>query len=116
MEAIAMGKPVVTVNLTGEKAPYPYAGSGAAIGVYKQEDLLPAVYAALEDPKTRRKLDEGRRKFVRDHLHGADGRASERIAQLVTRLTSQKEHVPSGSSTRFKTTVKQIVPSHTIVI
>jgi CDP-glycerol glycerophosphotransferase (TagB/SpsB family) len=100
MEAIAMGKPVVTVNLTGEKDPYPYAGSGAAIGVYKQEDLLPAVYAALEDPKTRRRLDQGRREFVQDHLHGADGRASERIAQLVARLVSPRKRVPSGRLTR----------------
>jgi glycosyltransferase involved in cell wall biosynthesis len=100
MEAIAMGKPVVAVNLTGEEDPYPYAGSGAAIGVYEQEDLLPAVHAVLEDPKTRRKLDAGRRRFVRDHLNEADGRASERIAQLVARLTSQKRHVPSGRLAR----------------
>jgi UDP-N-acetylglucosamine 2-epimerase len=86
MEAIAMGKPMVTVNLTGEKDLYPYAESGAAIGVYRQEDLLPAVYAALEDRKTRRRLDEGRRRFVRDHLHAVDGRASERIAEVATRL------------------------------
>jgi UDP-N-acetylglucosamine 2-epimerase len=95
MEAIAIGKPVVTVNLTGEKDPYPYAESGAAIGVYRREDLLPAVYAALEDPKIRRRLDEGRRRFVRDHLHGADGRASERIAQLATRLMDEKKGVAS---------------------
>ena len=100
MEAIAMGKPVVTVNLTGEKDPYPYAGSGAAIGVYRQKDLLPAVYAALEDQKTRRRLDQGRREFVQDHLHGADGRASERIVQLVARLMSPRKRVPSGRLTR----------------
>ncbi len=100
MEAIAMGRPVVTVNLTGEKDPYPYAGSGAAIGVYEEEDLLPAVYAALEDPKTRRRLDQGRREFVRGHLHGADGRASERIVQLVARMMNPRKRVPSGRLAR----------------
>ena len=99
MEAIAMGKPVVTVNLTGSRDPYPYAESGAALGVYEQKDLLPAVYAALEDPKTRRKLEQGRREFVRYHLHGADGRASERIVQLVARLMSRTRRVSHGGLT-----------------
>jgi len=89
MEAIALRKPVITVNLTGVPDLYPYAQSGAAVGVYRQEDLLAVLNAVFEDPQTIDRLDEGRRRFIRDHLSGLDGRSSFRIAQLITRLANR---------------------------
>ena len=89
MEAIALGKPVITVNLTGMPDLYPYAHTGAAIGVYRREDLPRALNAVLKDPQIIDTLDQGRRRFIHDHLSGLDGRSSARIAELISRLTNR---------------------------
>jgi glycosyltransferase involved in cell wall biosynthesis len=86
LEAMIFDKPVITINLTGKPDLMPYAKSGAAIGVYKEEDLVPAIRDALYSEVTRKKLKEARKKFVYEHAYIQDGKASERVANLIIQL------------------------------
>jgi surface carbohydrate biosynthesis protein len=68
LEAMMVGKPVVTINLSGHPTPVPYAEEGAAIGVYRYEDIEQAIVKTLYDEETRSKLKAGRDRFVRNWL------------------------------------------------
>lgn len=89
LEAMLLDKPVVTINLTGKPDPMPYASSGAAIGVYKKEDLIPAMKNVLSDTRTREELANQRRAFVLEHAYKPDGRASRRVAEVIARLIQE---------------------------
>ncbi|MFC1577313.1 CDP-glycerol glycerophosphotransferase family protein, partial [Candidatus Omnitrophota bacterium] len=86
LEAIALGKPVVIVNLTGRPDFVPYVQRGAAIGAYKKEDILPALQRALDDKETQDRMMASQRQFSADWLYKVDGKASERIAELIMDL------------------------------
>lgn len=87
MEAIAIGKPLIVVNLTGSQDIYPYVTGGAAIGVYRQEDFLPAIDDILDNQQTRDRLAKGRQQFIQDHLNSVDGHSAERIIELVEQIS-----------------------------
>jgi len=87
LESMILGTPLLTVNLTGKEDIIDYASSGAAIGVYREEDIAPAIRMILED-----RLPDGLRErmaqFVVDRAYRVDGGASRRIADIVKRLVS----------------------------
>lgn len=86
IEAIILDKPVITINLTGKPDVMPYAKSGAAIGVYKEEDIEKVIDDALNNKKVRDKLAENRKKFVYDFNFKNDGKASERVVDLIENM------------------------------
>lgn len=94
LEAMILDKPVITINLSGKPDPFPYAQSGAAIGVYKEEDLAPAIRKALYDLQTRKEMERKRKEFVQEHAYKVDGRASQRVADLIIRLAKHTEGIP----------------------
>lgn len=83
LEAMMLDKPVITINLTGEPDMMPYASSGAAIGVYKAEELKKAIDSVLYDKKTKESLKKRREKFVYGLVYKMDGKASERVLDLI---------------------------------
>jgi len=83
---MALDKPVITINLEEGSEFYPYAESGAAIGVFNSEDLLHAIDGVLGNRNLRRKLAERRRKFISEHLYRIDGCSSERIVNLIAEI------------------------------
>lgn len=85
-EAIILNKPVITINLTGRPDIMPYAESGAAIGVYRQEDVAPAMEKALYERDTKERLREARARFIPEHCYKIDGKASERLVGLITEM------------------------------
>jgi UDP-N-acetylglucosamine 2-epimerase len=86
LEAMMSDKPVVTINLSGEPDPVPYATEGAAIGVYHYQDIEPAILKALYDEETRSRLKAGRDEFVRNWAGEPDGKASQRIVMLMKEM------------------------------
>ena len=89
-EALILERSVITVNLTGRPDPMPYAESGAAIGVYRSEDLVPAIKSALYDKNTRERLKNDRERFIYEHHYALDGKATERVVNLITRMIKEK--------------------------
>ncbi len=91
LEAMIFDKPVITINLTGKPDFFPYAESGAAIGVYKKEDLVSAISKALRDPHVKENLEKNRKKFIYRHIYKLDGQASKRVANLIIRLIEESK-------------------------
>ncbi|PIN86283.1 hypothetical protein COV19_05740 [Candidatus Woesearchaeota archaeon CG10_big_fil_rev_8_21_14_0_10_44_13] len=86
LEAMMLDRPVITINLTGEPDMMPYASSGAALGVYKADDLKDAIEKVMHDRKTKEALDKNREKFVYGLVYKMDGKASERVYSLMKNL------------------------------
>jgi len=91
LEAMILGKPVVTVNLTNQPDPVPYAQSGAALGVYRVEDIAPTVRKAWDDPETRKRLELGREKFLYEQFYKLDGQATKRVVELIYRMIEERK-------------------------
>lgn len=90
LEAIILDKPVITINLTNKPDSYPYAESGAALGVYKPEDISNAIKKVLYDPEVGMALKKCRKKFVYEHAYKMDGLASRRVADLIEGMMEGK--------------------------
>jgi len=90
IDAMIAGKPVITINLTNGPDPMPYAESGAAIGVYRAEDIAPAIRSILTDPSVQQRLAQGRKRFLCEHLYKADGKASRRVADLIEVMAEER--------------------------
>jgi glycosyltransferase involved in cell wall biosynthesis len=86
LEAMMIGKPVVTINLSGEPTPVLYEEEGAALGVYRYEDIEQAILKALDDEETRYRMKAGRDKFVRRWAGEPDGKAAQRIVTLMKEM------------------------------
>jgi hypothetical protein len=85
-EALLLEKPLVIMNLSGKPDSIPYVEYGAAVGVYQAGELDDAVRRALGDVQTRDQLAEGRARFVSDFAYRMDGRATERILDVLDEL------------------------------
>ena len=86
LEAMMIDKTVVVINLPGQPTPVPYAEEGAALGVYRYEDIEPAIQKVLYNEETRARLKAGRDKFVRAWAGEPDGKASQRIVNLMKEM------------------------------
>jgi UDP-N-acetylglucosamine 2-epimerase len=92
LEAMVIDKHVITINLTGIPTPVPYAEEGASLGVYRYEDIEPAINESLYDEETRKKYKEERLKFVRRWAGEPDGKASQRIVSLMKEMIAAKHN------------------------
>ncbi len=86
-EALVLGKPVVTLNLTVED-PAPYYRR-VTLRLNREDDLAEAVSKALYSKKTREELRVAREKFVFNHAYKQDGKATLRVVNLVEQLVKE---------------------------
>jgi glycosyltransferase involved in cell wall biosynthesis len=98
LEAMMVDKPVVTINLSGQPTPVPYAEEGAALGVFRHEDIEQAIQKALYDEETRYKLKAGRDKFVRRWAGEPDGKAAQRIVMLMKGMIAASAKHSKGAA------------------
>lgn len=85
-EAMILDKPVIIVNLGNRPDSLPFVRENAAIGVYKSEDVLPALKNSLFDKKTKENLAKGMAKLIEAHCYKIDGRSAERAAEIVKEM------------------------------
>lgn len=88
LEALILGKSVITINLTSEPDPMSFTQRKAALGIHKESDLLPTLKKVFEDRKFLKKLKKYRDKFVYDYAYKKDGKATERIVKLIENILS----------------------------
>ena len=88
LETLIIGKPLITINLSGKPDAMPYAKSGSAVGVYRPEDIKPAIKSVLEDKDVKEKLAKKAKLFIYDLCYKMDGKASARIVNLIKEMTS----------------------------
>jgi len=91
LESIMLDKPVIIIDLFNTFEYSPYVQYGVAIGVYKEENILPAVRNVLYNDHARKKLAEARKKFVYEHAYIQDGKASERVANLIVQMIKESK-------------------------
>lgn len=83
LEAMIFDKPVIIFNLTKRQDRVAYAEKGAAIAVYNDEGLAPAIKKALSDKEINSQLKIGRDRFIEEYAYKLDGKAAERISSLI---------------------------------
>lgn len=95
LDATAMRKPVVLLNVFGEIHEQPFVEMGIAVGVYDLDDLRPTVEGLLYKQMDR---DEAMRKielFYDSNKELVDGKAASRIVDLILKLA--REHCKEKS-------------------
>lgn len=85
-EAVALNKPVLILNLSGEPDPMEYVKEGVALGVYEGKDLKPATEKLLKDDAD---LTKNREKYIQKYLYKIDGKATERVVGLIKKMMKE---------------------------
>ena len=88
MEAVALNKPVIVVNLTERPDPVEYVKEGVALGVYREEDLKPAIEKLLNDGS---ELARNRNSYIEKYLYKIDGKATERVINLIVKMIEESK-------------------------
>lgn len=84
LEAMLKGKPVITINYSGQPDKMPYAKAGAALGVYHPNDFISTLRLILEDLQTQTQLRKQQERFIREYAFRIDGQATQRIVDLIS--------------------------------
>jgi len=85
MEAAALNKPVIVLDLSGTKDSTGYVKDGIAVGVYKSDDLELAIRNLLCDDSI---LLANRKNYLKNHFYRIDGKSSSRVADLIIKVVS----------------------------
>ena len=85
-EAVALNKPVIILNSSGEPDPVGYVKEGVALGVYKGKDLKPAIEKLLKDDSG---LAKNRERYIEKYLYKVDGKASERVVGVICEMINE---------------------------
>lgn len=86
LEAMILGCPVISMDLTNKSNPY--LESGGAIGVHNSNELKKAINKILKDSKARKILKNNGKKYVKKHIGKIDGNASKRIVKIIEKSIS----------------------------
>ncbi|MFC2036465.1 CDP-glycerol glycerophosphotransferase family protein [Chloroflexota bacterium] len=86
MEAVALGKPLLIINLTGQPDAIPYVQEGVAAGAYQPDQVGPALQLLLNTGQPSPGWAQCRQDFIRRHLTSDDGCSAERIARLILNM------------------------------
>lgn len=70
-------------HIMSDKEWIPLARYGAAVGVYRENDLLPVIRSILETRQARDKLALGREKFLRDYCCYEEESAGTKVISLI---------------------------------
>jgi len=86
MEAVALGKPLLIINLTGQPDLIPYVQEGVALGVYQSDHVGQALLHLLSTGRPNPDWAQHRQDFIRRHLTSDDGHSAERVARLMLEM------------------------------
>ena len=80
LEAVALEKALLILNLNNESNMGPYVEGGVAIGIHNKKDLIQGIIKLLSDDT---ELAANRQEFIQKYLYRIDGRAAERVAEVI---------------------------------
>ncbi len=86
LEAMMLDKPVICINLFNLPESVPYVESGAAIGVYKEEELKGVIQKIMMDSEEGKKLAVARKNFAEEFNYKNDGKATDRVADSILKI------------------------------
>ena len=85
LDAVLLGKDIINVNLIIKAQP-DYVKRGTTLAVYTESELAPAIQRILNDEATRVNLRKAREKFIKNNFPTFDGKATERIMELISQM------------------------------
>jgi hypothetical protein len=88
-EAVALGKPVIILNLSERPESTDYVAQGVAIGIREKDQLAPAIVDLLRDAS---RLSSNRQRFIEQYLYRIDGEATQRIVKLISAMIEDRTH------------------------
>jgi UDP-N-acetylglucosamine:LPS N-acetylglucosamine transferase len=88
LEAVAMGKPVIILNLSKESDIVDYVSEKVAAGVYEKKKLRETILRLLDDDK---ELKKNREAYLDRHLFKIDGKATDRVVDVIDQMIDLKE-------------------------
>ena len=89
VEALIIGKPVISVNLSDRKDISGLVQDGLAIGAYDEEGLDRAVRRCLADPETCVAPDGRRQELLHPFTGPLDGQSAQRVAGLIEEMSAR---------------------------
>ncbi|NKQ39678.1 MAG: glycosyltransferase [Methanosarcinales archaeon] len=87
MEAIALNKPVIVLNFSGDLDVVDYVEQGVALGVYNEGILKSTIEKLLENDSD---LKNNRKIYIEKYLYKIDGKATERVVNLIEEIIRKK--------------------------
>ena len=88
MEAVALNKSVIVLNLSGMPDVINYVRDGVALGVYKEKDLKPMIEKLLQDDS---ELARNRVKYIEKNFYKIDSKATERVVKLIEEMINERQ-------------------------
>jgi hypothetical protein len=88
LEAVALGKPVIILNLSKESDIVDYVSEKVAAGVYEKKKLRETILRLLDDDE---ELKKNREAYLDRHLFKIDGKATERVLNVIDQMIDLKE-------------------------
>jgi UDP-N-acetylglucosamine 2-epimerase len=89
LEAALLDKPVLTVNLTGESDPLPFAQNGVSAGARTRDEIIEQINSLLNDPMALHALRARRHRYMEHNSQLLDGQATKRVTELVQRMRNE---------------------------
>ena len=80
-----LNKPVITITIVNLDSPFKEMIDSASIHVNHNKDITVAIKAALNDNKHMRNK---RKKLVEELCYKIDGKATERVAKIIYKITN----------------------------
>ncbi|MEF8848443.1 MAG: UDP-N-acetylglucosamine 2-epimerase [Candidatus Thermoplasmatota archaeon] len=85
LEAIALDKPVLILNISDRPDRVDYVEQGIELGVYKPEDFKPTLEKLLKDDTG---LAKNRDDYIEKYLYRIDGKSTERVINSIKDIIS----------------------------
>jgi CDP-glycerol glycerophosphotransferase (TagB/SpsB family) len=86
-EAVALHKPVIILNLSGNPDIIDCVDEGVAVGVYQKDGLKQAILSLLEDDS---RIAKNRSRYIDAEYYVIDGKSSERMAGLMESMIKKR--------------------------
>jgi hypothetical protein len=83
VEALILGKPVISVNLTDQEAISGLVRNGLAIGAYSEDEIKKSVRKCMEVDAQHPDQTDRTRQLLLPFIYLSDGCASKRVAELI---------------------------------
>lgn len=91
LEALLMGRPIISLNLTGAPDPLPFVRWGLGVEAHTVQELQAAVRTVTDDQAFREQFTQACARYIHPTN---DGGATERVVQLIYHLANVNHHAP----------------------
>ena len=89
LEAMLLNKPVITFYSKEISPLIPYHTTESVVRVHESSNLISAIRSVLYDKKLQAELEKARRQFIYEYAYWQDGKASQRVANLIENMIKE---------------------------